>query len=198
MRSQFGVRGYVVECCASMLKLTNNILDKIRESHNRNLGLIDQLVFINQGKEVDFKIDENGVMRFRGRVCIPDFLELKNHILEEGHKSGLSIHLGATKMYQDLKMFWWAGKKKDVVEFVYSCLTCQKSKFEHEKSPGLMQPLSILGWKWDTISMDFVFGLPKTAKGSDYIWVIINRLTKSTNFLSIKVNYPLQKLERFT
>lgn len=39
--------------------------------------------------------------------------------------------------------------------------------------------------------MDFVFGLPKTAKGSDYIWVIINRLTKSTNFLSIKVNYPL-------
>lgn len=52
-------------------------------------------------------------------------LELKKSILEEGHKSGLSIHLGTTKMYQDLKMiFWWPRMTKDVVEFFYSCLTC--------------------------------------------------------------------------
>ncbi|MCI92457.1 hypothetical protein A2U01_0113753, partial [Trifolium medium] len=51
-----------------------------------------KLVLINEGKEVDFKIDENGVIKYRGRVCVPDVPELKKMILEEGHRSGLSIH----------------------------------------------------------------------------------------------------------
>jgi hypothetical protein len=62
------------------------------------------------------------VLRFRGRICVPDMPELKRSILEEGHKSGLSIHPEATKMYKDLQMiFWWPGMKKDVVGFVYAC-----------------------------------------------------------------------------
>ena len=43
--------------------------------------------------------------------------------------------------------------------------------------------------------MNFVTGFPKKMKGSDSIWVIIDRLTKSTHFVPIKINYPLQKLE---
>ena len=55
-------------------------------------------------------------------------------ILEESHRSSLSIHPGATKMYHDLKeLFWWSGLKRDVAQFVYSCLICQKSKVEHQK-----------------------------------------------------------------
>lgn len=97
---------------------------------------------------MDLKIDENGVMRFKDRVNVLYFPELKNKFLEEGHKSELSIHPGATKKYHDLKkMFWWSSMKKDVVEFIYSCLNCQKSKIEHPKSLGLMQPLSIPKWK---------------------------------------------------
>lgn len=38
-------------------------------------------------------------------------------------------------------------QKKEVVEFIYDCLTCHKSKIEHQKSYGLMQPLNILKWK---------------------------------------------------
>ena len=83
---------------------------------------------------MDFRNYKNGVMRFKDRVFVSNLPELKNKILEEGHKNGLSIHPGAMKMYQDLKnMFWWLGMKKDVVEFVYSCLTCQKLKIEHQK-----------------------------------------------------------------
>lgn len=84
-------------------------------------------MLINQGKLGDFRIDENDVMCFLGRVCAPDVPELKKIILEEGHRNGLSIHHGATKMYQYLKrMFWWPRMKKEVVEFVNACLTCQK------------------------------------------------------------------------
>jgi len=51
-------------------------------------------------------------------------------------------------MYQGhKKMLWWSGMKKDVVEFVYSCLVCQRSKVEHQKPSGFMQLLSILEWK---------------------------------------------------
>ena len=84
---------------------------------------------------------------------------LKNRILHEGHRSSLSIHPEATKMYQDLrKLFWWSGMKKDITGFVHSCLICQKSKIEHQRPSGLLQSLSIPEWKWDIISMDFVSG----------------------------------------
>ena len=70
--------------------------------------------------------------------------ELRRLILEEGHRSGLSIHLGATKMYQDLrKTFWWPGMKKEISEFVYACLVCQKAKIEHQKPSGMLQPLDV-------------------------------------------------------
>ena len=52
-------------------------------------------------------------------------LKLKKFILEESHRSNLSIYPGDTKMYQDLKkIFWWPGMKRDVAQFVYVCLTC--------------------------------------------------------------------------
>ncbi|MCH94689.1 hypothetical protein A2U01_0015653 [Trifolium medium] len=64
-----------------------------------DVKLLEYKTLIEQGREMDFKIDENGVMRCRGRVCVPDVPELKKMILEEGHRSGLSVHPGVTKMY---------------------------------------------------------------------------------------------------
>ena len=127
-----------------MLKLTSGILDEIRDGQKSDLSLVDRLTLINQGRGGDFWIDENGIMRCHDRVCVSNIAELKKSILEEGNRSGLSIHPGATKMYQELrKVFWWPCMKKEIAEFVYSCLTCQKSKIEHQKPSGLMQLLSI-------------------------------------------------------
>ena len=116
-------------------------------------------------------------------------------ILEESHKSSLSIHPGATKMYHDLrKLFWWSGLKRDVAQFVYACLTCQKSKVEHQKPAGLLTPLDVPEWKWDSISMDFVTSLPNTSRGHDTIWVVVDRLTKSAHFIPINITYPVAQL----
>ena len=53
-------------------------------------------------------------------------------------------------MYQDLRtLYWWPGMKKDVVEYVARCLTCQQVKAEHQRPAGLLQPLGILEWKWE-------------------------------------------------
>ena len=122
-----------------MLKLTSNILEEIKNGTKEDLELVDRVVLVNQGKGVEFRLDENGVLMFRDRVCVPDVLELKKRILDEGHRCSLSIHPGATNTYQDLKrLFWWPGMKKEIAEFVYTCLICQKSKIEHQKPSSLM------------------------------------------------------------
>ncbi|KAI9105147.1 hypothetical protein K1719_022676 [Acacia pycnantha] len=98
-------------------------------------------------------------------------------------------------MYQNLKQgYWWPKMKHDVINFVMKCLTCQKVKIEHQKPPGLLQPLEIPQWKWDSISMDFIVGLPETAARHNSIWVIVDRLTKSAHFLPIHIGYSLERL----
>ncbi|MCI35672.1 hypothetical protein A2U01_0056893, partial [Trifolium medium] len=81
-----------------MLKLTNSFLEEIKGCQKTDKKLMEKLVLINEGKETDFGVDENGIILYRGRVCVPDVPELKKMILEEGHRSGLSIHPGVTKM----------------------------------------------------------------------------------------------------
>jgi hypothetical protein len=84
--------------------------------------------------------------------------------------------------------------KKEITEFVYACLVCQKSKIEHQRPSGLMQLLFVPKWTWDNISMDFVGALPKTIKCFDFIWVIVDRLTKSAHFVPIKTGMSVAKL----
>ncbi|XP_050877515.1 uncharacterized protein LOC127081286 [Lathyrus oleraceus] len=180
-----------------MLKLTSGVLDEIQEGQKSDLVLVDRLTLINQGKCGDFQIDENDIMRCHDRFCVPDVSDLRKRILGEGHRCGLSIHLGATKMYQDLrKLFWWPGMKKEIAEFVYSCLICQKSKIEHQKPSGLLQPLSIPEWKWDSIFMDFISSLPRTLSNCESIWVIMDRLMKSAHFIPIRMDYPMKRLAK--
>jgi hypothetical protein len=39
--------------------------------------------------------------------------------------------------------------------------------------------------------MDFIMGLPRTTKGYDSIWVIVDRLTKISHFLPVKIDHPI-------
>ena len=42
--------------------------------------------------------------------------------------------------------------------------------------------------------MDFVTGLPKTLPNNNAVWVIVDRLMKSTHYLSFRVGLPLKRL----
>ena len=42
--------------------------------------------------------------------------------------------------------------------------------------------------------MDFVTGLPRSPKGHEAIWVIMDRMTKTTHFFPVKMNYSLDQL----
>jgi hypothetical protein len=79
--------------------------------------------------------------------------------------------------------------KIEITRYVASCDTYRRVKAVHMKTAGPLQSLSIPTWKWEDISMDFIVGLPKTAKGFDSIWVIIDRLTKIAHFIPVKTKY---------
>jgi hypothetical protein len=83
--------------------------------------------------------------------------------------------------------------KRDVMEYVALCDTCQRVKAEHQRPAGLIQPLKISEWKWEEIGMDFIVGLPRT-QVYDLIWVIVDRLTKVAHFIPVKMTYSGAKL----
>ena len=145
---------------------------------------------IGDGKETEFTVNENEVLNYKDRVCVPDDNDLRKAILEEAHSGSFSIHPGSTEMYRDLRMsFWWSGMKRDVSKFVTKCLVCQRVKAKHQVPSGLLQPIRIPEWKWDRITMDFVVGLPLTGRKHDSVWVVVDRLTKSAHFLPVRTDY---------
>ena len=179
----------------SRITVINDLQDRIKEAQQQDTYILERKDLIAEGKVVDFSLGTDGVYRFRNRLYIPNDRALRNLILEEGHKSKLSIHPGATKMYKDLKkLFWWPRMKREIAYYVASCLICQKAKIEHQKPAGMLHSLELPVWKWDSITMDFVTGLPRTSSGYDSIWVVVDRLTKSAHFIPINTGYPMKKL----
>jgi hypothetical protein len=123
--------------------------------------------------------------------CIYLVLEstLKEKIMKSMHDTPLAGHPGYFKTYKQIReRFSWKGIKDDVLRHVQECVTCQQNKSEQTHPAGLLQPLPIPKHKWESISMDFITGLPKT-QGRDCIYVVVDRLTKFAHFFAIYSEY---------
>jgi len=151
---------------------------------------------IAEGRGPHFSVDEHGVVRYKDRLVVPFSEELRRKILSEAHHSKLSIHPGSSKIYHDLRhLYWWSNMKQDITRQVVECDTCGRVKADHMRTLGYLQPLPIPIWKWEDIFMDFVVGLPRTSKGYDSIWVIVERLTKSAHFIPVDTKYTAKKYD---
>nr|XP_025692747.1 uncharacterized protein LOC112795006 [Arachis hypogaea] len=118
------------------------LVDKFMEL-KLDIGEVAGRAFGDKRRE-EFTKDDEGLWRYKGRICIPDVGGLRQDLLLKAHNSGFSIHPRSTKMYYDLKkMFWWPGMKGDVTTVVSKCLTCQTVKIEHQKPSEMLQPLEI-------------------------------------------------------
>ena len=59
----------------------------------------------------------DGVLRYQGRLCVPDVDDLRGQILEEAHISRYSNHPSTTKMYRDFQeIYWWNGINMDIAK----------------------------------------------------------------------------------
>ena len=92
-------------------------------------------------------------------------------------------HFGAKKIEQVLAdHFFWPKMRRDVERHVLRCITCHKAKscLNHY---GLYTPLPIPSVPWEDISMDFVLCLPRTKRGRDSIFVVVDRFSKMAHFI---------------
>jgi len=134
---------------------------------------------------------------FNNRLCIPKDGEIKKRLLVEAHDSPIARHPSYIKTFMSLKKsFFWPGLKKDVLHHVRQCLVCQRVKAERVKMPGMLQPLDIPLMKWESISMDFVTGLPTIRSGYNSIFVVVDRLTKVAHLIPVKVTFSAMDIAK--
>jgi hypothetical protein len=184
--------GMVQHGTLTKLKLESILLQRIIDAQKTNKGMKHIHEKIEVGKESCFRKDGQGIIWFNDRIVVPKDAEVRQQILDEAHLSKYSIHPRSTKMYQDLKQhYWWTKMKIEITHYVARCDTCRRVKAIHMKAAGPLQSLHIPTWKWEDINMDFIVGLPRTVKGFDSIWVIVDRLTKIAHFLPVKTDHPV-------
>jgi hypothetical protein len=134
-----------------------------------------------------YQMAKGGLLIYRDRMYIPNRDGLKRFIMDELHKRPYTGHLGYQKMVTATrKKIYWPGLKKDIAKYLAQCIECQQVKAEHQHPAGLLHPLPIPEWKWETISMDFITGLPTSTKQNDAIMVVVDKLSKSAHFIPIK------------
>ncbi|GKV11106.1 hypothetical protein SLEP1_g22390 [Rubroshorea leprosula] len=173
------------------------LIDRIKLGQQKDplLQKMKEKVRVGEPHMQKFRISDYETLWFGDKLCVPRDHALRREIMGDAHYTSYTIHPGSTKMYRDLRStFWWQNMKREIARFVSQCLTCQKVKAEHQRLPRKLQPLPIPQWKWENITMDFVTGLPRTLKGNDSIWVIVDRLTKSAHFLPYQTGTSIEKL----
>jgi hypothetical protein len=142
-------------------------------------------------------LEEDRLLIYQGRMYIPEGGDIRSIILKESHRELYCAHPGVKKMYTDMrKLFLWVGMKRNVVHFITKCLECQQVKSNHHHPTGLLQPHDVTMTKWEVISMDFVVGLPLTSHRHNAILVIVDKLTKSARFISVRDTYDVTEVER--
>nr|GEX89052.1 reverse transcriptase domain-containing protein [Tanacetum cinerariifolium] len=177
---------------ATNMTLQSGIKDMILAAQKE---ACDESVRLQKGLDENIKHKSDGALYYLDRICVHLTGDMRTLIMDEAHKSKYSVHPGADKMYYDFRdRYWWSRMKKDIAVYVSRCLTFLKVKAEHQSLSGLLQQPKIPEWKWEGIAVDFVTKLPWTSSGHDTIWVIVDRLTKSAHFLSMRGDYKIDRL----
>ena len=108
---------------------------------------------------------------------------MRENLIKEKHSGGLGGHFGIDKTFEHLSHFYfWPKMRSKVEKYVKNCKVCQYAKGRSHNT-GLYISLPILDKPWDMISMDFVLGLPKTKKGNDSIFVVVDIYSKMEHFI---------------
>jgi hypothetical protein len=115
-------------------------------------------------------------------LCVPAS-SVRLLFLQEAHGGGLIEYFGVKKTEDVLVThFFWQKMRCDVERYVSWCTTCNKAKSQLNPH-GLYMPLHVPSVPWEDISMDFVLGLPRTKRGRDSIFVVVDRFSKMAHFI---------------
>jgi hypothetical protein len=123
----------IVNTKAMEMEVGLSLLQEIRKGQLEDEKVQEIKRNIKEEKSSSFSEDDEGVLWYKGRICVPNIRELSDKILREAHESAYSIHPKGNKMYHNLKAtYLWYGMKRDIAEYVALCDTCQRVKAEHQ------------------------------------------------------------------
>ncbi|XP_041004037.1 uncharacterized protein LOC121249393, partial [Juglans microcarpa x Juglans regia] len=163
---------------------------KLNKRHARWMEYIETFPYViryKQGKE-NIVADalsrryHDGYLFKESKLCLPN-CSMRELLVREAHGGGLMGHFGVKKTLDILhEHFVWPKMKRDVNRICGRCITCRKAKSK-VLPHGLYTPLPVPSEPWVDISMDFVLGLPRTKRGRDSIFVVVDRFSKMTHFI---------------
>ena len=154
-----------------------NIIELYKEDHD----FASIFAKCEHGAQGRFYVSE-GYLFKEGKLCIPQGAHRKL-LVKESHEGGLMSHFGVVKTLELLKgKFFWPHMRRDVQRHCFRCISCLKAKSK-TMPHGLYTPLPFASAPWEDISMDFILGLPRTARGFDSIFVVVDRFSKMAHFI---------------
>jgi hypothetical protein len=162
----------------------SSLVADIREATPKDPAL---QVWLTDPVQYGYRLEDGLLRNQQGCVVVPNVRELRTKLLYEVHDAPTGGHLGVEKTLTRLgRYFWWAGIRKEVQQYVESCVACQSNKSSNKAPAGLTHPLPIPIYNWQQVSMDFVGPLPLTSRGNDFIFVVVDRLSKMAHFMPCK------------
>ncbi|MCO5612738.1 hypothetical protein L7F22_067007 [Adiantum nelumboides] len=164
---------------------THNDLSLMIDEYAIDPDFKDVISAIALGKKEEPFTLQDGYLLHGNRLCITH--SLREKVMFESHAPPYAGHRGIqTTMKAIETYFYWPTMKGDIQDYVSKCVVCQKMKYDRGKQPGLLQPLPILDSPWESISMDFIFGLPKSIHGNTGIWRIVDKFSRPAHLIPIK------------
>ncbi|XP_052197121.1 uncharacterized protein LOC127804307 [Diospyros lotus] len=162
---------------------------KLNKRHARWLEFIEPFPYVikyKQGKEnvvadaLSRRVE--GYLFKENKLCVPQ-CSIRELLVREARGGGLMGHFGEKKTLGVLhEHFFWPKMKRDVKRICDKCITCRKAKSK-VLPHGLYIPLPVPNEPWVDISMDFVLGLPRSRRGMDSIFVVVDRFSKMAHFI---------------
>ncbi|MCO5555374.1 hypothetical protein L7F22_008920 [Adiantum nelumboides] len=132
----------------------------IRE-YDTDLDFKDLMLATAPGKKEEPYNVQDGYLLYGNRLCVTQALSEK--AVYGSHAPHYAGHSGIQATQKEVETyFYWPTMKANIQDYVAKCIVCQKTKYDRGKQLGLLQPLPIPDSPWESISMDFIFGLPRS------------------------------------
>ena len=165
-------------------KFLQDIRSAVKKDEQYQQGL-EALGSEQERRDNHFLAIQDGLLYRKSRLYVPR--GLRESILESEHDSKVAGHFGQDKTLELIgRNFWWPGMKAQIIGYIQSCPTCQHDKARRHRRYGLLSPLELPHAPWESLSMDFITGLP-FSEGCDELWVIIDRFSKMAHFIPLVV-----------
>jgi hypothetical protein len=154
--------------------------------YQQNLDFTTTYHLLGTGATVTSFHIQDRLLCHLGHLSIPTSERAK--LIWEAHYSRMVGHFGMEKTVVILKKhFYWPKLQQDVIKYIISCTSCSIAKPAIKKQ-GLYTPLPTPEKPWESISMDYMFGLLSTKQGNDCVFVVIDRFSKMAILTAYKKN----------